>query len=144
MSTGFRRGRPPFGRNKYQVSKPAERTFRGKVYDSKAERDYAARVWMLVGTEYLEVVEQPRICLGVRENVYVPDFLIIPAEGKPFYVDVKGAETPKFSKDKRLFAQYGRIPLVVIARKGMRFYERERIDPRGEAPDESELFGGDR
>jgi predicted nuclease of restriction endonuclease-like RecB superfamily len=131
------------GKNKYGVSKPADRAFRGKTYDSKAERDYAEAVWMQLGTEYAEIVEQPRLFLGVRENVYVPDFLLIPLEGgEPHYVDVKGAETPKFAKDKRLYAEYGRLPLVIVARRGGRFYVKERIVPNREQPEHSDLFTG--
>lgn len=136
-------GQWPFGgRNKYRVSAPSERTYRGKTYDSKAERDYAAGVWALLGTEYLEIVEQPRLFLGVRENVYVPDFLLIPAAGEAHYVDVKGAETQKFAKDKRLYLEYGRLPLVIVARVKGRFVVRERIFPGRVLPAESELFTG--
>lgn len=121
----------PYKPHKYRVAAPADRTYRGKVYDSKAERDYAEILWSLIGIEYAEIVEQPRICLGVRENVYVPDFLVIPMRDPPMYVDVKGMETAKFKKDKRLYATYGRLPLFIIVRKGKRFEVNEKIVPQG-------------
>jgi len=117
------------GRNKYNVSKPEARTYAGKVYDSKAEMLYAQCLWeRLRAADLLEVVEQPRIYLGVIENIYVPDFLVItPRES--YYVDVKGVETPQFKKVKKLWAAYGRLPLKIVTLKGQIFHVNEIILP---------------
>lgn len=132
-------------RHKYGVSDPGERTWNGRTYDSRAECVYAMGLWALLGIEYLEVLEQPRITLGLRECVYVPDFLVIEISGAAYYVDVKGVETPKFKRDRRLYRRYGRLPLVIVKkRRGGGFVVAERIEPKGERPDddESPLFGG--
>lgn len=127
---------PPFGRgHKFNVSKPAERTWNGRCYDSKAECAYAKVLHGLIGHVYREVVEQPRLWLGVRENVYVPDFLVICLDGETYYVDVKGMETPKFKRDKKLYQRYGRLPLRVMKmRSNGTFAVVEEIRPGCERP----------
>jgi len=115
-------------RNKYKVSPAAERTFNGRTYDSKAECLYAQQLdLMLQSGDVLDVVEQPRVTLGVPENVYRPDFLIIPDGELPYYVDVKGMETPKFKKDKKLWKAYGRLDLYIVKQSGKRFKTTEVI-----------------
>lgn len=117
------------GRNKYNVSKPEARTFRGKCYDSKAEMVYATYMAeCLACGEVIEVIEQPRLWLGVPENVYVPDFLVI-APHESYCVDVKGVETPQFKKVKKLWAAYGRLPLKIVTLKGSTFHVNEIILP---------------
>lgn len=124
--------------NKFGVAPKEERTFKGKVYASKAEAMYAAQLALDMDLgEIVEVVEQPRLWLGVRENVYVPDFLVVPRlsdfEGEryaplPYYVDVKGMETPQFRKIKTLWRIYGRLPLYVVKRERDRFVNAEIIE----------------
>lgn len=116
-------------RSKYNVAPASERTWRGKVYASKAEMLYAQMLEIEVANGWIiEVVEQPRLWLGVRENIYVPDFLIVRASGA-FYVDVKGTETAAFRKNKKLWAAYGRLPLQIVALKGKVFHVVEVIQP---------------
>jgi hypothetical protein len=104
-----------FRRNKYHVAPPNERRWNGRTYASKAEMVHAQKLDLLLRAgELIEVVAQPRLWLGVPENVYVPDFLVIPKEGPPYYVDVKGVETAEFKKVRRLWVQYGRLPLHVV------------------------------
>lgn len=57
---------------------------------------------------------QPKKRLGVPENVYIPDFHVIPDAGPAYYVDVKGFETQTFKKNKRLWKAYGRAALVIV------------------------------
>lgn len=116
-------------RNKYRVSAPDRRTFDGKTYASRAEMLYAQELDMrLRAGDLIEVVEQPRLSLGVRENVYVPDFLIVPAErDRPYYVDVKGVETPAFKRNKKLWARYGRLDLHIVKYKGSKFTTTEVV-----------------
>ena len=115
-------------RNKYKVSPPSERRFNGRTYGSKAEMRYAEQLYVLRDNGHIiEFVEQPRLWLGVPENIYVPDFLVIPAEDDPYYVDVKGVETAKFKRDKKLWAAYGRLHLLVVKASGKKFEVAEVI-----------------
>lgn len=104
-------------RNKYHVAPADERRFNGRTYHSKAEMQYAKKLdaYLRAGL-ILDYIEQPRVWLGVPENTYVPDFLVIPADETPYYVDVKGVETAKFRKDKKLWAAYGRLELRIVKR----------------------------
>ncbi len=117
--------------NKYNVSSPERRTWDGKVYPSMAEMMYARDVvcFARVTDNLLDYIEQPRISLGVRENVYVPDFLLIPHPHVelPYYVDVKGVETPAFKKVKKLWARYGRLDLHIVKLVGKKFKTSEII-----------------
>lgn len=86
----------------------------GLMFDSKSEAAYAA--WLdgeKAAGRILFFVRQPKFTLGVPENVYKPDFLVV---GPSWVVadDVKGSETPKFKKDRRLWAKYGPCPLRVV------------------------------
>lgn len=87
----------------------------GEWYDSKAE---AARAAALAegkaSGQYRLVLRQPTFRLGVVENVYRPDFLVVDHVGDCWAEDVKGKPTPKFNRDKKLWARYGDVPLRVI------------------------------
>ena len=116
-------------RSKYNVAPAEDRRWNGRTYDSKAEMLYAIHLeeQRALGV-LIEIVAQPRIWLGVPENVYVPDFLVIPAGlVDPHYIDVKGAETPAFKKVKKLWKAYGRIPLKIVVQKGRSFVTAEII-----------------
>lgn len=89
--------------------------YAGIRYDSKAEAARAKELDLLVATgEILWWIRQPRLYLGCAENVYVPDFLVIPVNGRPWAEDIKGVETQKFKRDKRLWRSYGRLELRII------------------------------
>lgn len=101
----------PRSRSKYHAKK-AE--YRGESYDSRAEAAYAAHLDAGIERgEILFVHRQPKFTLGVPENIYRADWIV-------FYprfvlaVDVKGAETPAFKKNRRLWAKYGPCPLQVV------------------------------
>lgn len=117
-------------RSKYNVAPAEDRRWNGRAYDSKAEMLYAIHLeeQRALGV-LIEIVAQPRIWLGVPENVYVPDFLVIPAEGfgEAHYIDVKGVETQQFKKVKKLWKAYGRIPLKIVVQKGRSFVTNEII-----------------
>lgn len=86
----------------------------GVRYSSKSEAAYAA--WLdgqKEAGEILQTINQPRFRLGCPENVYVADQIVI---AKRYFVvdDVKGTETPKFKKDRKLWAKYGECPLRVV------------------------------
>jgi hypothetical protein len=69
-------------------------------------------------------IRQPTFRLGCPENVYRPDFLVVSAKGVRVE-DVKGVETSKFARDRKLWARYGPCPLWIV--KGS---DVEIIDPR--------------
>ena len=121
-------------RNKYRVAPTEQRRFAGRTYGSKAERMYAEELHSCrLSGGIADIVEQPRCWLGVPENVYVPDFLVIPAEvlgGIPYYVDVKGRETQKFRRDKKLWSSYGWLDLHIVKRVGNKFNTTEIIHGR--------------
>ena len=116
-------------RNKYRVAPKEDRTWNGRVYASKGEMLYAQRLDLLRSAgEVIEFIEQPRVALGVPENKYVPDFFVVPVKGLPYYVDVKGMETSKFKRDKKLWASYGYVELVIVKRYGKGFKVTEKIE----------------
>lgn len=138
--------------NKYGVAPREERTFRGKVYPSKAEAT-AARDFSL--NPNLTVVEQVVYQLGCPENEFTIDFFIID-KVKPwleqmlpgvdgmahlhriqcqngYVVEVKGSETRDFRRCRVLWRKYGPVPMVVLKRKGDR-WTREYVLPGEPAP----------
>jgi hypothetical protein len=116
-------------RNKFRVAPADQRKFLGKTYASKAEMLYAVELQqMLDAGLIIEYVEQPKLWLGVPENKYIPDFLVIPRDGIPYYVDVKGVETAVFKKNKRLWRSYGRLQLYLAKRKRDKFEVYEVVE----------------
>lgn len=104
--------------------------YAGVRYDSRGEARRAESLDMLVAAgECLDWVRQPKVALGVPELTYRPDFLVIPARGKPWYEDFKGAETPEFRKNARLWARYGRLELRVVRASGRGFEIARVITP---------------
>lgn len=108
-------------RNKY---KAVRTPYNGVTYDSKAEAEYAAQLDMEMASRQKYVswwVRQVTFALGCPENAYRVDFLVMTPGydrvGGNFHihaVDVKGCETPKFKKDKKLWAKYGPCPLKIV------------------------------
>ena len=89
--------------------------YEGVRYASKAEAERAEVLDLLMASgEIIWWIRQPTLYLGCAENVYRPDFLVIPAKGLPWLEDWKGAETQKFKRDKRLWRRYGRLELRVL------------------------------
>jgi hypothetical protein len=87
----------------------------GVKYDSKAEARRAETLDALVERgEVLWWIRQPTFRLGCPENVYRPDFLVVHVGGGVHVEDVKGHETAKFKKDRRLWESYGPCELWLI------------------------------
>lgn len=90
-------------------------TYDGVRYASKSEAARAEKLDYMQRDGFIRWwIAQPKFRLGVPENVYIPDFLVIE---KPFGVrveDVKGVSTAKFRRDARLWARYGSCPLWII------------------------------
>lgn len=117
----------------------------GVTYDSKAEAKRAQELDRLQAAGEIDwYIRQPRFTLGVPENVYRADFLVVKEfhsqivtyEGDPprqtfslaisqtvYVEDVKGYETPKFKRDKKLWKRYGPCPLHIIKPKGTEIVE---------------------
>lgn len=116
-------------RHKYGVSPKEQRTWNGRVYASKAEMQYAQFLDLMVQAgELLGVREQVTVELGVPENKYRPDFVCTLPNREEYYVDVKGHETAKFKRDKKLWAAYGPAPLHIVKRVGRRLATVEIIE----------------
>lgn len=108
---------------------------RDRSYPSKAEAEYAEILFGLKEAGHIiEIIEQPRTELGVPENIYRPDFFVVWTNGDLSFIDVKGKETAKFRKDKKLWQKYGRLPLQIVRKKGKKFVVDETVDPRPMEP----------
>lgn len=111
--------------NKYKA-KPT--IYAGIRYASKAEAARAQILDAMVKSGDVSWwLPQVKFRLGCPENTYTVDFLVaefrgVNADGKLLTIhaeDVKGVETPKFRKDKRLWLAYGAMPLHVIKGKNV-------------------------
>ncbi len=91
--------------------------YNGLRFDSKAEADRAAELDMQkhVGA-IIFWIPQVTFRLGCAENKYRVDFLVITEDGVRAE-DVKGMETAKFKRDKRLWKAYGPCDLWIVKRK---------------------------
>lgn len=104
----------PPRRSKYRAV-PTE--YQGVRYASKAEAKRAVELDLLVRAgEVLWWIGQPTYRLGCAENVYRPDFLVVTPRGV-HVEDVKGKETAKFRRDRRLWKSYGPCDLHIIKGK---------------------------
>tara|TARA_B100001059_G_scaffold76184_1_gene73761 strand:- start:7718 stop:8104 length:387 start_codon:yes stop_codon:yes gene_type:complete len=126
-------------RNKHNVSPSEQRRSLGRTFDSKAEKEYAERLQLLLDSGVIAEFncQVPVHCLGCPENKFKPDFLVIPSpeDGRfPYYVEVKGFETPQWKTTKTLWEAYGRLELVVVKKRGKDFYEYETITPKAMKP----------
>ena len=114
-------------RNKYNVSKPSERSYKGRIYDSKAEMLYAQRLDLLIKAgEVLDFVDQPKVHIS-GDLWYRPDFFVVESE-QAYYVDVKGVVTDGFRKIVQAWPARHGFPLRIIKRKGKGFETVQIID----------------
>jgi len=89
--------------------------FDGVKYASRAEAARARELDALFRAGKLRFwYSQPRFRLGVPENRYIADFLIIDRQGRVWVEDIKGVETDKFKHDRKLWLTYGPCPLHVL------------------------------
>ncbi len=108
------------GRSKYRA---IPEVYAGVRYASRAEAYRARELDTLLAAGVISAwFAQVTVRLGVPENVYRPDFLVIPnlerwflegGDRDPWFEDVKGKETPKFRRDKILWAAYGPLELRI-------------------------------
>jgi hypothetical protein len=88
--------------------------YAGVRYDSKGEATRARELDTAAQVGLIRFwVRQPTFRLGVPENIYRADFLVVGLDDV-WVEDVKGAETAKFRRDKKLWAAYGPCRLVVV------------------------------
>lgn len=100
--------------NKYGA-KPTE--YNGVRYASKAEAQRARVLDQEQADGFINWwIGQPKFRLGCPENIYVGDFLVVSPEGTRVE-DVKGVETSKFKRDRKLWARYGPCDLWLIKGK---------------------------
>ena len=120
-------------RHKYHVAPKADRTWRGVLYASKAERLRAEYLDELLRMgELIHVLEQPTYRLGCAENRYRPDFLCVDRNGEVWAEDVKGMETQAFKRHKRLWRKYGPCPLRIVKLAGKKWKTTEIVEGGGE------------
>jgi len=107
----------------------AKRTkYNGVNYASKAEAMRAMGLDILKLAGEIKVwIGQPVFRLGVSENKYVADFLVIPWVGVPWVEDVKGFETPRFKHNKKLWKRYGCLDLHILKGENVEIVKPEEV-----------------
>ncbi len=112
-----------FGRyNKYGVAPKIRRIYKGVVYASLAQAIRAAELDILIQIGDIRSWEpEPVFALGCPENKYKADFGVVNSDGSEHVEEVKGAETPAWKKNKRLWKKYGKLPLKILKRRGNRW-----------------------
>lgn len=99
--------------------------YNGVTYDSKSESRHA--MWLDSECQqhgyYAWWIRQPKFRLGVPENIYVPDFLVVRNEFTNSVLneavevhEVKGHRTAKFKHDLKLWRQYGPCQLRIYTK----------------------------
>ena len=98
-------------RNKYNANPTV---YRGWRFDSKAEAEYAKILDALKGNLHvLWWLRQVPIDLN-EDDRYKVDFLVCYDDGTLEAVEVKGMETDRFRRIRRLWLKYGRFPLKIV------------------------------
>jgi len=121
-----------FGRNKYKVSSPDRRRYKGRTYASMAEMEYARMLDMLKEAgEIHEIIHQPIRIWNDGDSRYIPDFYVVYGdEREPEFIDVKGMETPAFKKSKNLWTKHETSRLVIVVKSGKGWKIKEVISPK--------------
>jgi phage recombination protein Bet len=103
--------------NKYNVSPPEERMFRGRVYHSKMEMQHAVRLDTLQRAGEIQFFcEQVPVTLTDDDRPRI-DFLVVYNDERGVrFEEVKGKETSGFRRIRRLWSKYGPAPMAVIKR----------------------------
>lgn len=98
-------------RNKYNANPTV---YRGWRFDSKAEAEYAKILDALKGNLHvLWWLRQVPIDLN-EDDRYKVDFLVCYDDGTLEAVEVKGMETDRFRRIRRLWLKYGPFPLKIV------------------------------
>ena len=88
----------------------------GITFDSKREADYYCELKQLRQAGEIQGFErQPSFIIDPAGGRYRPDFIVCDKDGKIYVIDVKGHETEKFRRDRRLWeVAYPWLPLIVV------------------------------
>ena len=101
---------------KYNVAPKAQRTYKGKVYDSKLEKEYRGKLELLKratkeSNRVVHIEEQVPfefVINGTKVCTYLLDFRVLYADGRIEHIDVKGILTDVYRiKKKLMLACYG-------------------------------------
>ena len=113
----------PFKSNKYGAKKTV---IDGIKFASKAESEYYLYLLQQKRLGIVDKIEtQPKVYLTEARILYVSDFLIT-ENGKKYYVDIKGMQTPVFRLKLKLWKFYGAGELRLIKKSGKKFIEIAR------------------
>lgn len=88
----------------------------GILFDSQMEANrYCELKYLLQAGEIQGFERQPSFIIDISGTRYRPDFIVCGKDGCIWVEDVKGHETPKFKRDKRLWEiKYPWLPLKII------------------------------
>ena len=112
-------------KSKYNVAPKAQRVYKGKVYDSKLEKNYRGKLELLKKSvkDYNRVVDIQEqvpfefVINGVKVCTYLLDFKVTYADGRVDFIDVKGVITDVYRiKRKLMLACYG-IKIKEVTKK---------------------------
>lgn len=112
-------------KSKYNVAPKKERIYKGKVYESKLEKNYRGRLELLKKAtleknRVVDIEEQvpfPFIVNGVKVCTYLLDFKVTYADGRIDHIDVKGVITDVYRiKRSLMLACYG-IKIKEVTKK---------------------------
>jgi hypothetical protein len=120
-----------FKQNKYKNTKTV---VNGIKFDSKSEAEYYQTLSYHVKLGLIKSFEmQPKIYLSKAKILLKPDFYVIEKDGKSYYLDVKGTQTPVFRIKARLWKAYMDKPLRLVKKSGKGFKLIEEIIPDSQA-----------
>ncbi len=116
----------------------AKRTeYDGRTYDSRGEAKYAEHLdYLYASGEVIWWSPQCKILIGDKVSTYIVDFLVFRNYGIVEAHEFKGVETAKFKEQKKRWALWGPMDLVIIKyRAGTGLYTDEIIESRLKVPD---------
>lgn len=124
MTTSWAKARAKYG---------AVRTSCGKhSHASGGESDYCCELQLRERVGDITIVQsQPNVFLTEARIRVIPDWLIVD-HGKndaEVYVDFKGFEGASWRRNRKLWMHYGPATLLVVKRRGTRFFVSETIIP---------------
>lgn len=112
-------------KSKYNVAPKNQRTYKGKVYDSKLEKNYRAKLELMKKAtkeenrvvDIREQVPFEFVINGLKVCTYLLDFKVTFADGRVEHIDTKGVITDIYRiKKKLMLACYG-IKIKEVTKK---------------------------
>jgi hypothetical protein len=101
------------------------RRYNGVTYASQIEMRRAMWLDDCVKGGFVEWwIGQPLFRLGIAENTYRPDFLVVDHD-QIWVEDVKSVETREFRRNLRLWKRYGPCPLKIVKPNGKMWSVRD-------------------